>query len=143
MELAGAFQASAETRNEVTHLALTEILKEMQRMRTEPIPNEELELQRQYNVGNYLLSLESAARTAQRVQDIDLYGLPTDYYKHYAKEMAAVTPPLAQDLAKKYFDSENSMVVIVGEAKDVRPELEKLGKVTVYDTELKAAAATE
>ena len=141
MELAGAFQASAETRNEVTHLALTEILKEMQRLRTEPIPDKELELQRQYNVGNYLLSLESAARTAQRVQDIDLYGLPTDYYKHYAKEMAAVTPALAQDLAKKYFDSENSMIVIVGEGKEVRPELEKLGKVTVYDTELKPAAA--
>jgi predicted Zn-dependent peptidase len=141
MELAGGFQAGAETRNEVTHLALTEILKEMQRLRTEPVPDPELELQRQYNVGNYLLSLENAARTAQRVQDIDLFGLPADYYKHYAKEMASVTPPMAQDLAKKYLDAENARIVVVGEGKEIRPELEKLGKVSLYDTELKPVPA--
>jgi hypothetical protein len=39
------------------------------------VPDAELELQREYNVGNYLLSLENASRTAQRVQDIELYGL--------------------------------------------------------------------
>ncbi len=139
MELGGAFQAGAETRNDVTHLALIEILKEMQRMRDEPVPEAELELQRQYNVGNYLLSLESAARTAQRVQDIDLYGLPADYYKTYAKQMSSVTPASAQELSKKYLDASNAMIVVVGEGKEIRPELEKLGKVSAYNTELQPA----
>lgn len=137
LKLAGSFQASSETRNEVTHLAAAEILKEMQRMRNEPVPDAELELQRQYNVGNYLLSLESAVRNAQRVQDIDLFGLPADYYKHYAKEMASVTPAIVQELSRKYLDGENAMIVVVGERKEIQPELEKLGKVFVYDTELK------
>ena len=136
-ELAGAFQASAETRNEVTHLAIGEILKEIERLRQEPVPEKELELQRQYNVGNYLLSLENAARTAQRVQDIDLYGLPADFYKTYAKEMASVTPKDVEQLAQKYLDPKNAALIVVGEAKEVKPALEKLGNVTVYDTELK------
>ena len=132
-KLAGGFTASAETRNEVTAQATAEILKEIKRLQDEPVPEAELELQRQYNVGNYLLSLENAARTAQRVQDIDLYGLPEDFYKKYAKRMSATTSTKVQDLAKKYLSIENVAIVVVGEAKQVQPELEKIGGVTVYD----------
>ncbi len=134
---AGYFQATAETRNEVTAPAIKEILAEMNRIRDTTIGADELELQRQYNVGNYLLSLENAGRVASRVQDIWLYGLDPDFYKTYAARMAAVTPAKAQELAKKYITTENIAIVVVGEAKQIRPELEKLGKVIEYDTDLK------
>ena len=114
-----------------------ETIKEIARLRDEPVPETELELQRQYNVGNYLLSLENTSRTAQRVQDIDLYGLPADFYKTYAKRMESVTPVVLQDLAKKHLSTENIAITVVGEAKEIQPELEKIGKVFVYDTELK------
>lgn len=140
-KLGGSFQATAETRNEVTQPAVAETLKEMERLRQIPVPDAELELQREYNVGNYLLSLENAGRTAQRVQDIDLYGLPADFYKTYAKRMATVTPAQTEELAKKYLETKDAAIIVVGEAKDVKPELEKLGKVTVYDTDLKAVPA--
>ncbi len=136
-KFAGSFEATAETRNDVTHLAIVEALKEMARLRDEPVPDAELELQRQYNIGNYLLSLENTGRTAQRVQDIDLYGLPADFYKTYAKRMEAVTPAVLADLAKKYLSVENVAITVVGEAKEIQPELEKIGKVFVYDTDLK------
>jgi 2C-methyl-D-erythritol 2,4-cyclodiphosphate synthase len=71
------------------------------------------------------------------VQDIDLYGLPEDFYKTYAKRMDTVTAQQAQELAKKHFDVENISVVVVGEAKEVKSSLEKLGKVIVYDMDLK------
>ncbi len=136
-KLAGGFSASAETRNDVTAPAIEETLKEINRLRTEPVPEAELELQRQYNVGNYLLSLESAGRTAARVQDIDLYGLPADFYKHYARRMSAVTPEQTQKLAQKYLLPEKASIIVVGEAKQVRQGLEKFGKVFVYDSDLK------
>ncbi len=137
LKLAGAFEATAETRNEVTAPAIAETIKEIARLRDEPVPEKELELQRQYNVGNYLLSLENAGRVAQRVQDIDLYGLPSDFYKHYAKRMAAATPESTQELAKKYLHPDQAQIIVVGEAKEIKPELEKFGKVFVYDTDLK------
>ena len=133
---AGSFEASAETRNEVTAPAIGELLKEIDRLRTEPVPEPELALQREYNVGNYLLSLERSERTAQRVQDIDLYGLPADFYKTYASRMGSVTPELLQATAKTHLDAENTCIVVVGEAKDIRASLEAIGKVTVYDTDL-------
>ena len=101
------------------------------------MPEEELELQRQYNVGNYLLSLENAGRIAQRVQDIDLYGLPPDFYKHYAQAHGRRDPGVDAELAKKYLHPEHAQIIVVGEAKEIKPELEKFGKVFVYDTDLK------
>ena len=136
-KLAGNFEATAETRNEVTGPAVAEILKEIERIRDEPAKDEEIALQRQYNVGNYLLSLENTARTAQRVQDIDLYGLPADFYKTYAKRMSVVTPTQVEELSKKYLTSKDVGIVVVGEAKEIKPELDKIGKVVVYDQELK------
>ena len=135
-KLGGSFEANAETRNEVTEPAIEETIKEIARIRNEPVPDQELELERQYNVGNYLLSLENPTRTATRVQDIDLYGLPADFYKHYAKRMADTTPQVVEDEAQKLLDPENINVVVVGEARDVKPALDKLGKVYVYDTNL-------
>ena len=140
-KFAGAFQVTAETRNEVTAPAIAEAMAEMRRMREEPVPDGELELQRQYNVGNFLLSLENANRTAQRVQDIELYGLPADFYKTYAQRMAKVTAAAIQELAKKYIEVENLAIVVVGEGKEVKPALEKIGKVFVYDTDLKPVPA--
>ena len=96
--------------------AIREMLKEIQRIRTEKVPEPELALQREYNVGNYLLSLEKSERTAQRVQDIDLYDLPPDFFKTYASRMGSVTPELLQKTAQKHLDSENTLIVVVGEA---------------------------
>jgi predicted Zn-dependent peptidase len=121
----------------VTAPAILEMLKEISRMQDETAPDAEIALQRQYNVGNYLLSLENSARTAQRVQDIDLYGLPTDFYKTYARRMSEVTPAQAQALAKKYFNPADIAIIVVGEAKEIQPSLEKIGKVIVYDQDLK------
>lgn len=137
LKYGGNFQASAETRNEVTAPAIIEILKEISRMQDETAPDAEIALQRQYNVGNYLLSLENSSRTAQRVQDIDLYDLPADFYKTYARRMSEVTPAQVQALAKKYFNTADIAIVVVGEAKEIQPALEKIGKVIVYDQDLK------
>ncbi len=135
---AGSFEASTETRNEVTHLAIGAILTEIERLRTEEVPEKELDLQRQYNIGNYLLSLENTGRTAQRVQDIDLYDLPADFYKSYAKRMETASPASTLRLAQRILSAEDVVIAVVGEAKDIQPGLEKLGKVQVYDTELRA-----
>lgn len=138
--LGGVFSASAEVRNEVTGPAIAEMLAEIKRLRDEPVPEPELAMQRQYVAGNYLLSLESPGRTAERVQEIDLYGLPADYFKTYAKRVSAVNAEAIKSLADKYLGADDATVVVVGEAKEIRPQLEKLGSVIVYDLDLKAAA---
>ena len=136
--VAGIFSASAEVRNAVTVPAIEEIFNEIRRVGTEPVADTELGMQREYLAGNYLLSLESPLRTAERVQDIDLYKLPVDYYKTYASRVEAVTADKVKSLADAHLNPDTMTIIVVGEAKDIKAGLEKFGPVTVYDTDLKA-----
>lgn len=136
---AGLFSASAEVRNEVTEPAIREMLAEIGRIRTEPIPEPELARQRSSMAGNYLLSLENPGTVASRVQEMELYELPGDYYRTYARRIGGVTVERAEALAKAHVPAPDRVtVVVVGEAKDIRPALEKLGPVTAYDQDLRA-----
>ena len=137
----GIFSASAEVRNAVTVPAIEEIMNEIRRLDAEPVPDPELDMQRQYLAGNYLLSLENPGVVASRVQEIDLYKLPVDYFKTYASRVSKVSADQIKKLAEKYIHPDGLTVVVVGEAKEVAPALEKLGPVTVYDTDLKVKTA--
>ena len=134
----GIFSASAEVRNAVTVPAIEEIMNEVRRIDAEPVPDPELDMQRQYLAGNYLLSLESPGVLASRVQEIDLYKLPVDYFKTYASRVSTVSAEKIKALAGKYIHPDGLTVIVVGEAKEIAPALAKLGPVTVYDTDLKA-----
>ena len=50
--------------------------------------------------------------------------------------MSDTTPEKVQALAKKYLSTADLAIIVVGEAKDVQPALEKIGKVIVYDQDL-------
>lgn len=138
--LGGLFSASTDVRNDVTQPAVTEIINELKRIREQPIDEKELAMQRDYLAGNYLLSLESPGTTAARVQEIEFYGLPADYYKTYARRVTGVTPERAKELAQKYLRDDKLTIVVVGEANEIKPMLEKLAPVTVYDTDLQPVA---
>jgi zinc protease len=135
-QLGGLFAASSDVRNAVTEPAVVEMLNELKRIREQPIDEKELAMQRDYLAGNYLLSLENPGTTAVRVQEIEFFGLPADYYKSYARRVTAVTPEKAQELARKYLRDDKLTIVVVGEGREVKPMLEKLGPVTVYNTDL-------
>ena len=71
------------------------------------------------------------------MQAIDLYGLPPEYFKTYARRVGDVSAGVVETLAKKYLVADQMTVVVVGEAKEVKAPLEKLGPVQEYDTDLK------
>ncbi len=100
--VAGIVSASAEVRNAVTVPAIEEIFNELRRLDAEPVPDPELGMQREYLAGNYLLSLESPVRTAERVQDIDLYKLPVDYYQDVREPRGERAARNVKALADKY-----------------------------------------
>jgi predicted Zn-dependent peptidase len=132
----GHWLAGADVRNAVTDSALAEIFHEVDRIQTEPIPQEELQRNIQSSVGNYLMSVADPKTTAIRVQSIDFYGLPKNYYQKLVAAYQATTPDLALSLAKKYLDSNDLAVVVVGKASEVKPKLERFGKVEVWDANL-------
>ena len=55
--------------------------------------------------------------------------------------VSKVSAEQIKTLAGKYIHPDGLTVIVVGEAKEIEPALEKLGPVTVYDTDLKVKTA--
>ncbi len=134
----GNFNAGADVRNEVTDSAISQILFEMDRIRTEPVPIEELEKVKNYLTGTFALALEQPSTVARFALNIARYGLPADYYANYLKSLASVTPQDITDMANKYIKPENCHVFVVGKADDIAESLAALSPgqtVNYYDVE--------
>jgi len=132
----GHWIAGADVRNEVTDSALAEIFNEVQRIQTEPVPADELQRNIQSSVGNYLMSVADPKTTAVRVQSIDFYGLPKNYYQKLVAAYQSTTPDMVLKLAKTYLKSDDLAVVVVGKASEVKSKLERFGKVELWDANL-------
>lgn len=108
------FEASASVRNEKVDSAVAQFLYEINRMRTEKVTAKELQdAKNQYN-GNFALGLENPSRTADFASNIIINKLPADFYRTYLQKINAVTVDDIQRVATKYFNYDNTRIVVVG-----------------------------
>jgi zinc protease len=115
--------------------AVQEILKELERVRTEPISEQDLTDAKGLIIGNFALALENPADFADALANRFLSGIPIEELNDYLKNIEQVTAEEAQTAAAKYIDSEQPIIVVVGNAEVVKPQLEKIGNVVVVDNE--------
>jgi predicted Zn-dependent peptidase len=138
----GPWYAGGDVRTEVTEGAMTEFLKELNRIRDEKVAATELEEQKRSIVASFALSLESPAQLLSYAITRKLYDLPADYWDTYPARVMAVTAEDVQRVARQYVNPQTQQVVVVGDAGKLRPVLEKFGSVEVYDADGKPARAT-
>ena len=136
-KLIGNFNAFAKVRNEVTDSSIVEFLKELNRMRTEKVPAEELQLVKNVLTGNFSQSLERPGTIANFALNTARYNLPADYYETYLSRLQRVTADDVLAMAKKYVKPDQAHILVVGSKEDVADKLKvfaKDGKVHMYDT---------
>ncbi len=125
-EYASMFRTGASVRNEVTDSTVVESLKEINRIRTERVTEENLKNVKAGYMGKFVLALEKPRTIASYALNIKTNNLPEDFYTTYLEKINAVTIDDVMRVAKKYFGYDNARVVVVGKAIDVLPNLEKL-----------------
>jgi zinc protease len=131
----GLFSATAEVRTEVTDSALAEMLKQIQRIRGEPVSAAELGAATSYLVGSYPLKYETPGQLADRLALNRVLGLPDAELTDYPARVGAVTPAAVQRAAQQYLKPENLTVVVVGDASKVLSRLRAIGPVTLVDVQ--------
>lgn len=128
------FSATAQVRNDKVDSAVVEILKEINRIRTEKVSDKELAETKALYSGNFALGLEDPAVPATFASNILINGLDKDFYRNYLKKVSEVTIDDIQRVAQKYFSHDNARIVVVGKESVVKPGLEKLGyPIKLYD----------
>jgi predicted Zn-dependent peptidase len=108
---------------------------ELNRLRNETVPAEELDNAKRAIVGSFALSLEQPTTLLQNIITQKLYDLPADYWDTYPQKVAAITAADVQKAAQQYLDMSHLQVVAVGDASKAREILTKYGKVELYDAD--------
>ena len=131
-----SFTASASTRSEVTDSSIVQMMYEIERLRNEPVGEEELTSIKNYMTGGFARSLESPQTIARFAYSIARFNLPSDYYQTYLQKLNSVTAADVQAMAQKYLVPEKMSVVVIGNKDDVADKLKVFdtdGDVTFYD----------
>lgn len=131
--LTANFQAEASVRNEKTDSAIAQFLYEFNRIRTEELAENEVSRMKNYLSGSFARSLENPGTIATFALNTARYNLPANYYQDYLKNLASTTPQTIQATANKYVRPGNLHIVIVGNAKQIAPGLEKYGEVKYFN----------
>jgi zinc protease len=110
----GYFFISTEVGSDVTKDALNEIYKEIEKLQTDLVPEEELETVRNYILGQFLRSVEGPLALADKFRGIWEFGLGYDYYEGYFEAVKSVNPGELRDLANKYLKKADLIELVVG-----------------------------
>ena len=134
--LVGNFRAYAQVGTDVTDDAVNQFIIEMNRMKTEQVDKETLNLFKTVLTGDVARSLEDPQTIARFAVNTLKYNLPKDYYQKYFENIDAVTPEQILEISKKYIDADQAIIVVVGDKEKVYESLKKYsssGKVELYD----------
>lgn len=124
---AGPFVISAPVRNEVTRESVAEVIDELRRIRSGDLEDQELNDTKNYLMGVFPATVQTASDIASRLTDMELYELPQDYFDRYRENIAAIGKDDIVRVARKYIDPDRALIVIVGNAAQIREPLGTLG----------------
>ena len=114
LQNSGYFFISTEVGVDVCKNAINEIYLEMDRLRNELIPADELQLVKNYLLGTFLRSVDGPFAMADRFKGILEYNLGYDYFDKYIATIKGISASQLRDLANTYFDKESMIELVVG-----------------------------
>ncbi len=114
MQNAGYFYIATEVGSDVTDNALKEIYNELEIISNKEVSTSELELVKNYMLGQLLNSCDGAFKMASLFENVNQYHLTLDYYNEYIKAIKNITPRTIKELGVKYFNKETLLEIVVG-----------------------------
>ena len=121
----------ADVRNDVTGAAMTEYIKEYQRIGTEPVPATEMAMNKRYMAGTFLVTTQLQGAVARQLASNWMIGLPADFLGKFVPLLQKVTPEQVMAVSKTYFNPAEQSWVVVGDAEKIGEQLKAFGEFKV------------
>ncbi len=131
----GYFSVSAAVRNDVVAASLTEIFYELDKLRSLPVPDAELADAQNYLTGVFSMGLATQEGLLSQFSTVELNELPADYLETYRGKIRTITPADLMATARKYFDSANMQIVVVGDRAQIEDQAALFGDLTIFDSQ--------
>jgi len=110
----GYFFISTDVRSEISSQALVEIYAEIENLQKNEITLEELNLVKNYMLGQLLKSSDGVFNMAEMFENVNGFGLDYDFYNQYIKAIKKINPKTIKELGLKYFNKSDLTEVVVG-----------------------------
>lgn len=110
----GYFLIATEVGTEVKDSALSEIQHELKQLQNEPVSEQELELVKNYMLGQLLKSADGPYSMTDLFLSVEPYGFDLDFYNKAIDSLRSITPARIQELAKRYLNWEDMTIVTAG-----------------------------
>ena len=111
---AGVFVVSTEAANEYAEDIIKEVYNEMKTLQTELVPGSELEMVRNYMLGEMCRSYEGPFSLSDAWMFIQTSHLSDSYFEESLKAVQNVTAEELRSLAQRYFTQENMIEIVAG-----------------------------
>lgn len=127
----GDFQASTFTKTPSTAETVQTIFDEIERLRYEAPSEKELNDTKAYITGSFVGARETPQAVAGDLWLMESSGLGRDYFKNMLGGVAGTSAEDCTKLAQDMIDPAKLVVVVTGDAAQIKESLEKIGPVEV------------
>lgn len=94
--------------------AVSGLLKEIARIRSQPVTPEELKEAKDYLVNSYVFDFQSQGQLASYLQITQYYGLGYNHRQGFTQAVRKITAADVQRVARQYLDPDHYTLVVVG-----------------------------
>ncbi len=110
----GYFYIGTETSHDTVEETKAEIYKEIQKLREEPIEADELEMVRNYLMGNFLTLFDGPFNAMDTLKSFYIEKTPLSVLHSMIETTKSISPQQLQNLANQYFEEDSFWEVVVG-----------------------------
>ncbi|MGH9522323.1 MAG: M16 family metallopeptidase [Terriglobales bacterium] len=133
---AGPFMVGSMIRADATAPAITEVFKELDKMRATEPTAAEMNMAKESYVRGLTAIFETTQQTSGTMANLFVYDLPLNYYSELPKKIEAVTAADVQQMAEKYLHPDKMVIVIAGDKSKIESDVRALNmKTDVQDAE--------
>ncbi len=132
----GTFAGYVQTKSSTVGYAVSLIQAEFNRIRLEPVTDEEMDTAVSYYIDSFSSQFEMPQATMTAFANLEMQGKPMNEFKTFRDKIKAVTKDRVQDVARKYIRPDQMVILIVGDFEPCNDggdkwagPLDKLGKV--------------
>lgn len=132
LEVPGAASMFSFTRTDATVQAIDLMLQTLDTLHRGAIDQAALDSGRNYVIGQFAPTLETAGQLANKLSELSLYGQGREEIDQFANRLGAVDVAATRAAASVFSASADQVMVLIGDAKLIREQVGKYGPITEH-----------
>ena len=110
----GCFYISTEVARKNVQQSLQEIYREIERLKSAPIPERELQMVKNYLMGYLMMQLDGPFNTIDVIKSLLLEAESTDHFEVLVRKIKDISPKEIQSLISTYLNQDDLIEIVVG-----------------------------